>query len=34
MSYYTMSNKELSQLIRKALKESGFTICQSQGGII
>lgn len=25
MSYYTMSNKELSQLIRKALKESGFT---------
>lgn len=25
MSYYTMSNKELSQLIRKTLKESGFT---------
>lgn len=24
MSYYTMSNKELSQLIRKTLKESGF----------
>lgn len=25
MSYYTMSNKELSQLIRKELKENGFT---------
>lgn len=25
MSYYAMSNKELSQLIRKTLKESGFT---------
>lgn len=25
MSYYTMSNKELSQLIRKTLKEKGFT---------
>lgn len=25
MSYYTMSNKELSLLIRKTLKESGFT---------
>lgn len=25
MSYYTMSNKELSQLIRKELKNSGFT---------
>lgn len=25
MSYYTMSNKELSQLIRKKLKENGFT---------
>lgn len=25
MSYYAMSNKELSQLIRKTLKENGFT---------
>ena len=25
MSYYTMSNKELSQTIRKELKENGFT---------
>lgn len=25
MSYYAMTNKELSQTIRKALKESGFT---------
>lgn len=25
MSYYTMSNKELSQLIRKTLKENGYT---------
>ncbi|MCU6748017.1 hypothetical protein OCV51_10195 [Faecalicatena acetigenes] len=25
MSYYTMSNKELSQAIRKDLKENGFT---------
>lgn len=25
MSYYTMSNKELSQLIRRTLKENGFT---------
>lgn len=24
-SYYTMSNKELSQLVRKTLKEAGFT---------
>lgn len=25
MSYYAMSNKELSQLIRKTLKEAGYT---------
>lgn len=33
MSYYTMSNKELSQLIRKTLKESGFTSKETATGL-